>query len=84
MPGGNDRIGGKKRKKETKYRWETLNVIPLLPLVGVNHRQPILHMFKIIVHIYSRNEGVDKFSIGYMLNPSLHGNNLFIEQVENY
>ena len=50
-----------KKKIETKYRWETLDVIPLFQFVGVNHCQPILHMSKIMVQIYSTDERVNKF-----------------------
>ena len=74
--GGNDRIGERKEKK-TKYRWETLDVIPLLPLVGVNHRQPILHMSKIMVYIYSIDDSINEFAIVYMINPSLKFNKVF-------
>ena len=70
------------RKIETKYRWETLDVIPLLPFVGINNCQHILHTFKIMVHLYSTDERIHRFSIGYMVNSSLHVNKLFIEQVE--
>ena len=40
----NDRIG--KKWTETKYRWEKIDVIPLLTLVGLNHHQPIIQMSK--------------------------------------
>ena len=72
----------KKIKIETKYRWETLDVIPLFPLPGVNHCQPIVHMSKIIVHIYSTDKHINKFAIGYIINPSLHVNKVFREKVE--
>ena len=39
-------------KKETKYRWETIDVIPLLPLVGVSCCQPIINFSKRMVHIH--------------------------------
>ena len=75
MPGLNDRF--EKEKTETKYRWETLYVIPLLSLVEVNHLQPILYMSKIMVHIYSENERINQFAIGFMINLSLHIINVF-------
>ena len=40
-------------------------------------------MSKRIVHCYSTDETITQFSIGYMINPSLDCNKLFIEQVEN-
>ena len=63
---------------------ETLAVIPLIPLVGVNHSQPILHISKIMLHCYSTNETINPFSIGYIINPSLNCKKVFIEKVENY
>ena len=53
-----------------KDKWETLDAIPLMPFVGVNHRQPILHISKIIVRWYSIDEIINQFVIGYMINPS--------------
>ena len=50
-----------KEKIETKYGWQTLNAISLLPLVGVNLHQPLRHMFKIMVHIYSTYYRVNLF-----------------------
>ena len=79
--GKNDRIR-KKNKVPGKDKWETLDVIPLIPLVGVNHRQPILHMSKIMVHCYSIDESINQFAIGYMINPSLNCKKVFREQVE--
>ena len=67
-----------KIKIENKYRWETLDDIPLLTLVGVNHRQPILIFSKRMVHIYSIDDSINQFAIGYMINPSLHFNKTFI------
>ena len=73
------------KKKETlpgKDKWETLAVIPLMPLVGVNNIQPILHMYKIMVKCYSTDETINQFVIGYMINPSLNCNKVFRIQVE--
>ena len=80
--GGNDRIGKRKEKVPGKDKWETLDIIPLMPLLGFNHRQPILHMYIRMVHCYSIDESIDQFAIGYMINPSLYVNKVFREQVE--
>ena len=45
-----------------KGNWETLYVIPFMPLVRMNHRQHILHLSKIIVLCYSTNESIIKFT----------------------
>ena len=39
----NDTIG-KKKKPPAKYKWELTAVIPLIPIVEINHRLPILHL----------------------------------------
>ena len=66
------------KKTETQYIWEALDVIPLFPLVEVNHPQPILHISKRMVHIYYIDDIINQFAIGYMINPSLHVNKVFI------
>ena len=68
--GGMMELEKENTKMETKYGWEILDVIPLLPLVRVNHREPILHMSKILVHIYYLHDHINQFTIGYMMNPS--------------
>ena len=79
MQGNDDRIG----KKYQAKLYGKINVIPLLPLLGVNHCQPIFHMFKILVYLYTTDECINQFPIGYMINPTLHVNMVFREQVEN-
>ena len=82
LAGGNYRIGRIKSKNPVKDEWEIPAIIPLMPIVGVNHCYPILHMFKIMVHFYTADETINHFSIGYMINPSLKFNNIFRTQVE--
>ena len=72
-----------KKKNPGKDNWETLNVITLIPLVGVNHRLPILHISKIMVHCYSTDEIINQFAIGYMINPSLNCSKVFREKLKN-
>ena len=55
-----------------------------MPLVGVNRRQPILHMSKIVVLFYSIDETINQFAIGYIINPSLNCNKVFRLQVEKF
>ena len=59
------------------------DVIPFMPLVGVNNHQPILHIFKIMFHCYSMDGSINPFAIGYIINPSLQFNKLFREKVKN-
>ena len=53
-----------------------------MPLLGVNHCQPILHMSNRMIRCYSTDESINKLSIGYMIKPSLNCKKLFREQVE--
>ena len=55
-----------------------------MSLVGLNNRQPILHMSKIMVCCYSTDESINQFAISYMINPSLKCNKVFRLQFENY
>ena len=52
-----------------------------MTIVGVNHHQPIFHMSKVMVHCYTSDENINKFAIGYMINPSLKFNNAFRKKV---
>ena len=70
-------------KIESKYRWGTIDVMPLFPLVRINYYQPIIHMSKIMVYLYKTCEQINQFTIGYIINLSLCINNVFREQVEN-
>ena len=56
-----------KKKVPVKDKWETSDIISLIPIVGVNDIQPILHMFKIMVHCYTTDDTINQFSIGYMI-----------------
>ena len=61
-----------------------IDFIPLFPLLGVNHSQPLLHISKIFVYIYTTDERINPFAIGYIINLTLHVNKVFIEQVEKF
>ena len=50
-------------------------------LLGTNHRQPLFHMAKSYIWIEETKELINKFSIGYMINPKLNINKAFREQV---
>ena len=64
-----------------KYIKETIDVIPLFPLVGVNHNQPLIQMSKIMVHLYSTDEKLNQFAIGFMINYLLHINKVLGKRV---
>ena len=68
-------------KVPAKYKWEIPDIIPLMPIVGVNHRLPLSHLSKIMVHIYTTGKTIEQFTIGYIVNPSIKFDNVFITQV---
>ena len=57
------------KKIDTKYIWETIDIIPLLPLLVVNHRQPIIQMSKVMVYIYTTDEKLINLQLIIQLNP---------------
>ena len=70
------------KKNPGKYEWELPAVISLMPIVGFSHVLPILHISKIMVNIYTTNNTIHQFAIGYMIKPSLHRNKMFKTHVE--
>ena len=55
-----------------------------MPILGVNHHLPILHITKRMVPIYTTCKTIYQFLIGYMINPSLQFNKILKIQVENF
>ena len=55
----------------------------MLPLLMDNHRLQLFHMAKRFIWIEETSEHINEFDIGYMINPSLHINKYFRDQVEN-
>ena len=51
--------------------------MPMLTLLGASHRIPLLNMNKHFIWIEEKGEHINKFEIGYMINPSLHFNKSF-------
>ena len=50
-----------KKQIQCKDKWKYFDSIPLLPLLRVNQRQPILHISKRTVHYYSTDETINQF-----------------------
>ena len=61
-----------------------IDVIPLLPLLGVNYCHPLIHMSKRLVYLYTTDKKINQFEIVYMINPSIHVNKVFREKVEKF
>ena len=55
-------------KIPAKDKWYITAVIPIMPILVFNHRLPILHLSKRMVHIYTTGKNINQFSIGYMIN----------------
>ena len=53
-----------------------------MPIVGVNHSLPILHLSKIMLHVYTTGKTIYQFAIGYTINPSLKFNKIFKTKFE--
>ena len=51
-------------------------------LLGTNRRMPLLHISKRYIWIEEKNQRIDEFSIGYMMNPILHHKKAFKQQVK--
>ena len=54
----------------------------MLPLLGDNHCLTLLHMANRFIWLEEKGEHINEFAIGYIINPSLHVNKAFKEQVE--
>ena len=57
--------------------------MPMLHLLGDNHRLPLFDMSKSFIWINEAKKHINEFDIGYIINPSLHVNKAFRDQVEN-
>ena len=56
-----------------KYKWGCCNFI--------DHHLPLLPMSKTNVFINTTEDLINQFVIGYMINPTLHVNKVFIYKV---
>ena len=77
-------VGNKNEKIKNKDRWNYCHHMPMLSLLGTNHRLPLFHMAKHLIWINETKKRINEFEIIYMINPSLHVNKSFKEQVENF
>ena len=72
----------KKQKIETEDKWNQLNFIDIQSLLGTNHRLPLSHMSISFIWLEEKNQRINEFSIGYMMNPNFHKNKDLREQVK--
>ena len=54
-----------------------LGFYSVIAIGRVNHCQHILYTPKKILYIKSTKKRINQFEIGYMVNPTLHVNNVF-------
>ena len=53
--------------------------MPILSLLGENHRLPLFHMAKLFIWVDETKQRINEFTIGYMINPNLNINKTFRE-----
>ena len=59
-----------------------MNLLDMQSMLRANCRMPLLHMSKSYILIEEKNQRINEFSIGYMMNPNLNPNRDFREQVK--
>ena len=64
-------------KNNNPDKWNYCHHFPILPLLGINHRIPLLHMAKNFVCLHNKEERINEFVIRYIVNPTLHVNKSF-------
>ena len=67
----------KNEKIKNKDRWKYCHNFPILPVLGVNHSLPLLHIAKSYIWINETSGHINESAIGYMINPTLHVNKSF-------
>ena len=74
-------VGNENKKIKNKDIWNYCHRMPMLSLFGANHRLPLFHMAKHHIWLNETKKRINKFTIGYMINPGLNVNKAFREQV---
>ena len=75
-------VGKENKTINNRDRQDYYHHMPMLPLLGANHRLMLLYVAKCFIWIEETGGHVYQFDIGYMINPSLYLNKTFKEQVE--
>ena len=75
-------VGYENKKIENKDKWNQLNLLDTQSLLGANHHMPLSHMAKSYIWIEEKNQIINEFSIGYMVNPNLYKRKSFRDQVK--
>ena len=75
-------VGYKNKTIQTQDKWNQLNIMDIQYLLGNNHRLPLSHISRIYIWLEEKNQRINEFSIGYMMNPNLSINKAFRDQVK--
>ena len=65
-------VGNDNKKIKNKDRWNYFHHMPMLSLLGENHRLPLFHMAKHFIWLDETKKRINEFTIGYMINLGLN------------
>ena len=71
-------VGNENKKNNNKYRWNYCHHMPMLSLLGTNHRLPLFYMAKLFICLNETKQLINEFNIGYIINPGLNVKKFFI------
>ena len=75
-------VGCKNKTIESKDKCNQLNILDMKYLLGNNFCRPLLHISKSYIWLEEKNQRINELYIGYTMNPNLHINKVFKEQVK--
>ena len=61
---------------------EPINILDMQSMLGTNCRRILLHMSKSYILLKEKNQCINEFSVGYVMNPNFNTNKAFREQVK--
>ena len=70
------------KNKETKDKWNQINILSMESVLGANFRIPLIHMSNRKNWIEETHQRINEFSFAYMFNPILNKNKYFKDQVK--
>ena len=76
-------VGNENKTIKNKERWNYYHCMPMISLLGANHRLPLFHMTTRFIWLNVAKQRINEFTIGYMINPGFNVNKTFREQVKN-
>ena len=68
---------GNEKNIKNKDIWDYCNHMPMLSLLGENHRLPLFNMDKRFTWLNETKRLINEFKIEYMINPGLNINKTF-------